>query len=328
MAGNGIEWQGMALPHTTFIILQLFIVPKCVHPFSFNRLATRAAFNHRYPVLLSRSSRIAAMPKRKSGESSSGSSAKSRKYTRRGVEAAVQLLSFPPSSSSSSRWDQILHHYEDMLRKKGGQKLVELDRQRTALGTLGDGNEKKLFITKSQLLDIVIPWKFAKGKPRNALKPLLQSNSEMSVEDCSKRALEVADRADNSKPENQSEQQELIKEAIDELCKLKGIGPASASAVLSIFYPNLFAFMDDEVIEALYDGKRGYTLKIYQDINERCREISTSLNAIEHGKSWTVYDIGRALWTVAAMKAFGEEDTLNILFDGENDGESTKSEAK
>lgn len=211
-----------------------------------------------------------------------------------------------------------------MLRKKGGQKLVELDRQRTALGTLGDGNEKKLFITKSQLLDIVIPWKFAKGKPRNALKPLLQSNSEMSVEDCSKRALEVADRADNSKPENQSEQQELIKEAIDELCKLKGIGPASASAVLSIFYPNLFAFMDDEVIEALYDGKRGYTLKIYQDINERCREISTSLNAIEHGKSWTVYDIGRALWTVAAMKAFGEEDTLNILFDGENDGESTK----
>lgn len=253
------------------------------------------------------------MPKRKSEASKSGSSAKSRKYTRPGVEAAVQFLSV---HRSSSRWNQVLDYYEDMLRKKGGQKLVELDRQRTSLSTPGGCKER--FITKSQLLDIIIPWKFAKGKPRNALKPLLQSNSEMNVKDCSRCALEVAERADNSKSEKISEQQELIKDAIDELCKLKGIGPASASAVLSIFYPNLFAFMDDEVIEALHDGKRGYTLKIYDAVNERCKTIATSLNSEENEKIWTTCEIGRALWTVAAMKAFGEEETLNLLLcDGE-----------
>jgi hypothetical protein len=228
----------------------------------------------------------------------------------------VQFLSLP---FSASRWNKTLGYYEDMLNQKGGDKLVELDKTRAAIAC------KAMCITKEQLLDVIIPWKFTKGKSRNALKPLLQGNSDKNVLECSERALRVAAEASDickcgSKltEEQHEKQNELIKGAIDEMCNLKGIGPASASAVLSIFYPNLFAFMDDEVIEALYAGKRGYTLKIYEIVNERCAEICAELNSLNEINVWTRYDVGKVLWTLAALKAFGELETLNELLLDEN----------
>lgn len=232
------------------------------------------------------------MPKRKS--------ASTKKYTRPGVEAVVHFLSLP---LSSHRWNEASTHYQGMLQKKGGRKLVDLDRRRAALV---DNTDKCL--TKEQLLDIIIPWKFTKGKPRHALNSLLQSNTETSVQNISKRAVEIATSAttDNS--------QQCIKEAMDELCNLKGVGPATASAILSIFHPNLFVFMDDELIEALYDGKRGYTFKIYEVVNEKCEEICKKLNQ-ESEKVWNRCEVGKVLWTMAALKALGEEEILNDLLD-------------
>jgi hypothetical protein len=259
------------------------------------------------------------MPKRKTPAKST-----SKKYSRPGVEAAVQFLSLP---LSVSRWNKALGYYEDMLSQKGGDKLVELDKTRAALELIC----KDMCITKDQLLDVVIPWKFTKGKPRNALKPLLQGNSEKNVEECGKRALEVAMEANcickcdtNLTDKQREKQNELIKDAIGEMCNLKGVGPATASAVLSIFYPNLFAFMDDEVIEALYDGKRGYTLKIYEIVNERCAGICSGLNSLNESKVWTRYDVGKVLWTLAALKAFGELETLNELLDKSTEEGSSK----
>jgi Holliday junction resolvasome RuvABC DNA-binding subunit len=101
---------------------------------------------------------------------------------------------------------------------------------------------------------------------------------------------------------------------MDELCNLKGVGPATASAILSVFHPNLFVFMDDELIEALYDGKRGYTFKIYEVVNEKCEEICKKLNQ-ESEKVWNRCEVGKVLWTVAALKALGEEEILNDLLD-------------
>lgn len=240
-----------------------------------------------------------SMPKRKS-------------YTRPGVEAAVHLLSLP---LSSDRWNTALSHYQSMLNAKGGDSLVQLDEKRSALAT----KDNKGGINKDDLLNIVIPWKFAKGKTRNALKPLLQSNSDKSVEEFSMRAVELVTNTTSATKEN-----ERIKSAINELCNLKGVGPATASAILSIFHPDLFAFMDDEVIEALYDGKRGYTLKIYEAVNDKCAEICNELNNLKGDKVWNRYEVGKVLWTVSSLKAFGEEEALSELFGDDIDGQRKK----
>ena len=84
--------------------------------------------------------------------------------------------------------------------------------------------------------------------------------------------------------------------------------------------------MDDEIIECLYDKKRGYTLKIYMEVNERCVEIARMLNDCcssdegggkgggEGNELWTPANVGKALWTVATMSAQNDEEGLNKVF--------------
>ncbi len=77
-----------------------------------------------------------------------------------------------------------------MLRAKGGTKLVQLDEMRNTIAREWKSVGNKACLTKDQLIDVIIKWKFAKRKPRNALMQLLQSNSTKSVQEYSKRALE------------------------------------------------------------------------------------------------------------------------------------------
>ena len=96
------------------------------------------------------------------------------------------------------------------------------------------------------------------------------------------------------------------------------MGPATASAILCLYRPDTFAFMHDEVIECLYNQKRGYTLKIYLAVNDRCREIANELNLADGSKNsteWTPCRVGKTLWTMAAMSASGDEDGLSSIFD-------------
>jgi hypothetical protein len=76
--------------------------------------------------------------------------------------------------------------------------------------------------------------------------------------------------------------------------------------------------MDDEVIECLYEGKRGYTLKIYEEMNARCKEIAGELNSTAGAancRKWTAHKVGQVLWTVATMKALNEEEGLSAVFE-------------
>ncbi|KAL3782657.1 hypothetical protein HJC23_010166 [Cyclotella cryptica] len=255
-------------------------------------------------------------------KTSAAATVTSRKYTRPGVEAAARLLSLPRSSSTDEhRWNVALTYYESMLRSKGGETLVHLDERRNAIAREWNSVDNTAYLTKDQLMDVILKWKFAKGKPRNALIPLLQSNSPQSVMEYSKRALEYASSTSSPSTKESSDVQDegnTISLAIKELCHLKGVGPATASAILSMHNPDIFAFMDDEVIECLYEGKRGYTLKIYEEVNARCMEIAGELNSAAgpgKGGEWTPYQVGQVLWTVATMKAWKEEEGLSEVFE-------------
>jgi hypothetical protein len=179
-----------------------------------------------------------------------------------------------------TQWEEWESKYYEVLEKKGGEDLIILEDKKTDI-------EKKIsnscdFITKDDLMAIV-NWKFKKGKPRFSLMKYLKNNQELEIEEKSKMAFSKASNGD-------------IKGAIETLSELKGVGPATSSAVLSIYKPELFCFMDDELIEMFSPRKREYSLKTYLLVNRRCKEI-----AEEIGNGWTCYRIGRALWVSSKL---------------------------
>ena len=206
-----------------------------------------------------------------------------RKFSRPGVQAAIDLSGQP--SSAALGWNNALDRYNDMLSAKGGKELVRLDEE------LGGRDYHNLPFTKDDLWKVV-QWKFLKGKPRHALKKLLESNTDKSVQNSTREALRLAADKDHQA-------------ALDRLCGLRGGGPATASAVLSFAYPDYYAFMDDEVIECLYENKRGYTSRIYWEVNDKCRALAESLSG-----DWTPRRVGMALWAAARLSACGEEVTM------------------
>ena len=212
-----------------------------------------------------------------------------------------------------------------MIQAKGGDKLVKLDSMREDIAKSWQETTTSTmacaFLTKEQLLNVIIEWKFLKGKPRNALKKMLHSNSDEDVRKHSTRAFELAN--DIPRGSTSDKNYNIIESnVVSELCNLKGVGPATASAILGIYRPDLFAFMDDEVIECLYDGKRGYTLKIYMEVNAKCRALARELESVAEAEgcesmSWSPYKVGQTLWTIATMSATKNEELLSTIF---NDG--------
>lgn len=217
--------------------------------------------------------------------------------SRAGVEASIRLSSIIDQTT----WTDIESQYKDMLsKKKGGTELTELDTFCEELGKKLCSSKKENLSLSVEEFEKTIEWKFLKGKPRHALWKYIKSNSAKEVATCSQNAFHRAEQND-------------IKGAVNEFCKLKGIGPASASAYLSRFKPELFCFMDDEVIETLFNGKRGYTISIYLQINSRCQELADSLEG--ENALWTPARVGRALWTAARISAEGLPDLTKLLSD-------------
>ncbi|KAG8433390.1 hypothetical protein GDO86_017608 [Hymenochirus boettgeri] len=125
-------------------------------------------------------------------------------------------------------------------------------------------------------------WKLTRGKFRPRLQQLVSSNPDGVVESCTGKAFQLL-------PD--------ISAAIGELCQLKGIGPATASAVLAAGAPELVAFMADEAVESVPGLKPvQYTLKHYLVFLEKLQKKATVLSEASSEK-WTPHQVERCLWT-------------------------------
>lgn len=218
---------------------------------------------------------------------------------RPGVEYAVRLVKFTneryknDDQSLASIWDQVDDHYNDMMMLKGGDKLLALDKFCHSLQTQWGKGSKEISLSLRDLLQIV-QWKFTKGKARPALMKHLNSNANEQIQSISKKAFGKSEDGD-------------ISGALDILCNgIKGVGPATASAILSLHREDLFVFMDDEVIDCLGNlKKRAYTTKVYLDLNQKCTQLANCL-----GRGWTPRRVGRVIWTAARLGATGKGDDI------------------
>ncbi|XP_044159491.1 uncharacterized protein LOC122944863 [Bufo gargarizans] len=185
--------------------------------------------------------------------------------------------------SNPKKWRQVSDMYWEVVAAKGAKQkqFVELDKwyQEELPARMAARPQKSL--TQEELVKLM-EWKLMRGKFRPRLKQMVSSNPASTVESCSRKAFQLL-------PD--------VSAAIDELCQLKGVGPATASAILSAGAPDLAAFMADEAVESVPGlTPIQYNLKHYMRYLEELQRKAEALSKASQ-QEWTLHQVELCLWT-------------------------------
>ncbi|XP_074053182.1 uncharacterized protein LOC141495582 [Macrotis lagotis] len=181
-------------------------------------------------------------------------------------------------------WRAVLAGYPEVVRAKAGEarNLGALDAwyQQELPAALRERREKHL--TRDELVKLMA-WKLARGKFRPRLQHLVATNPEELVTRCTAAAFSLLPN---------------VEAAITELSKLKAVGPATASAILTAGAPEITAFMADEAVAAVPGlPVLQYTLKHYILYLDKIQACAKRLNQVEASSEWTPHQIEMCLWT-------------------------------
>ncbi|KAL8915382.1 MAG: hypothetical protein Q9171_000252 [Xanthocarpia ochracea] len=178
------------------------------------------------------------------------------------------------------------------------------------------------FLEKAEVQNLV-EWKLKFGTYRPSLAKLVASNPAEEVQKTTSSAFSLME--DNPNPGK----------AIATLSKLKGIGPATASLLLSCYGPITIPFFSDELFrwlhwqtdvedntkkrksKAMEDGenvnrKIKYTAKEYASIFEKTTTLRQRLSE-ESGKTITAVDIEKVAYNI--IKSAQEEKSTGAIDD-------------
>ncbi|KAI1649980.1 DUF1479-domain-containing protein [Daldinia loculata] len=182
-----------------------------------------------------------------------------------------------PNNISLEQFQQLLGRYESLIESissakgaKPGQKtLLELEQFRyrdavTAYGSEGSKSTMALNDVKT-----LVDWKLRHGKFRPTLMKLVSSNDDALVERIIREAVEeYRTSLDTSK-------------AVRTITNLKGIGPATASLLLSVHDSHGVIFFSDEVFYWLCcNGQKSpikYNAKEYQELSTTAQVLAKRL---------------------------------------------------
>ncbi|KAI9781318.1 MAG: hypothetical protein M1839_006111 [Geoglossum umbratile] len=205
----------------------------------------------------------------------------------------ISSLSKPPSSGQAYGLDT----------------LSELDKYRSQVIPDELAKMDKKHLTKEQV-ELLTKWKLKHGKWRPRLANLVSSNSPSNIEDTTREAFALY-----------SAKQGDPQPALNVLTRLSGIGPASASLLLSVYDPDNVPFFSDEAFRWVtweegkgegWDRKISYNNKEYAVFVEAVRAVRERLEAESGGKSIAAGDVERVGWVIGREEegAMGGEKKL------------------
>ncbi|KAI0178928.1 DUF1479-domain-containing protein [Hypoxylon sp. FL1284] len=211
-----------------------------------------------------------------------------------------------PGSISLGKFRQLLDQYDSLIEtvslakpaKPGQRTLIELDQFRydDAVDRFQSRDAKSQM--RLEDVKILVDWKLRHGKFRPTLMKLVSSNDEGLVERTIKDAIESywvdLDAA----------------KALEKITKLRGIGPATASLLLSVHDPDRVVFFSDEAFYWLCcEAKRlpiKYNTKEYLELDSATHALIKRLGVkaidiekvayvlIKEGMSETISADGKA----------------------------------
>lgn len=218
----------------------------------------------------------------------------------------MALLNYASVKSSLTRYEEAFGLKIGSKKPKVASELVKIDRWLRNRLPATIAQRKPPSITHEELSDLM-KWKLGRGKFRPRLQQLAESNSPESVVDASKAAFEKLGSGFGA-----------LKAALDALCVLKGIGPATASLILSLFSPDIAPFMSDEAVLALSSSaaKIDYTANRYLQYANEVKALRTKLNkqtsAASKSEALSAVDIERALW-IRALVGVDEKEDVGLV---------------
>src|SRR6476646_7173847 len=186
-------------------------------------------------------------------------------------------------NDSTAAWRDALATYEDIVARQGVARLVELDRWYRDELPGAISARRSPHVTHDELVRLT-EWKMARGVWRAPNLVLVRSNPADVVVKTSSAALAAVPHPTTP---------------IATLAKLKGVGPATASAVASAFAPETYPFFDELVAAQVPDlGAVAWTMAYYRRYADALRARAAAL-----GDPWTPSMIERALWAHVGGKA-------------------------
>lgn len=196
-------------------------------------------------------------------------------------------------SNDKTAWQAHLNAYPLRILQMGKDHLPDLDRLFTELGPRIK-SRRVAHVTAIELTKIV-EWKLTRGKWRPRLLDYAKAHNDSTVVAATTTSFRHLDEGD-------------ITAALSDLTKLKGIGPATASAVLSAYAPEICPFMSDEAAAVALPGvKLKYNRQEYDRLSAALCAKAEHLNSTEDASGeekatpvWTASEVERALWSATA----------------------------
>ena len=195
----------------------------------------------------------------------------------------------PPlwNRADCAAWEVARERYPAVLAASGGRRLVELDGWYHGELPKALAGRTPARLSLDELVRVV-EWKMHRGVYRARNLQLVRGNDPAEVETASREAFAAAPHP--TAP-------------IARLARLRGVGPATASAVLAAAHPDVYPFFDDVVAAEIPDlGRVDFTLKAYARYADRLRERAALLAVGCPTGGWTPHAVGCALWADAGGK--------------------------
>ncbi|GAB4823304.1 hypothetical protein N2152v2_010350 [Parachlorella kessleri] len=220
------------------------------------------------------------------------------------------------SSEDSERWQQQLDGYWDTIGRSSKERLPELERWYFEELPALLKERSPAYLEKADLVRLV-EWKLVRGKWRPRLQQYAQQLGEAEVKDATMRGLALLAHTKQGQQQQQQAQQEgkqkgdqqpplavsqaaEVEKALTIVTGLKGVGPATGSAILSAFDSSI-PWMSDEAMAAAL-GSKDYTVKKFKELLEALRKKAAKLTSCG-GRAWTAREVEQCLFAEAAGAA-------------------------
>ena len=190
-------------------------------------------------------------------------------------------------SKTCAVWHAALERYPDVIELQQVNRLPELDTWLRDELPQTIRARKPAYITRDELRDATV-WKMKRGVWRERNRLLVIGNDAALVKQTSIDAFGAV--PDPRKP-------------IDILSELAGVGPATASAVLAAYAPEIFPFFDELVAAQIPRlGKVAFTAAYYQRYAAALRERAAELSRVCKHRWWNAHYVSQALWSASGGK--------------------------